>query len=156
MNRKTLMLWVGIYPSFFVKVPKATAIKIFIYQGGYCDKHPKTVCIGVKEASRNRHQHCGWKETSLPFYFFFSFVGVPKSSFKWVFFSGWSGYLHTHICLCEYERAWIAVRVTKLNDNCIFYFCFSITALKSLWTVFTCRAWTTHRRLPDVNQYSIF
>lgn len=149
------MLWVGIYPSFFVKVPKATAIKIFIYQGGYCDKHPKTLCIGVKEAGRNRHQHCGWKETSLLFSlsFLFFFVRVPKSSFKWVFFSGWPGYLLPYFVI-EYNKAWIVVRVVKFNKTCIFYCWFVIMPLKPMRTVLTCRAWITHWRQPDVNQYS--
>lgn len=131
----------GIYPSFFVKVPKATAIKIFIYWGGYCDKRPKTLCIGVKEASRNRHRHCGWKETSIPFFSFsfsFLFVGVPKSSFKWDFFSGWSGYQQFHIFLPKYNKVWIAVRFFKSNSNCIFYFSFPITLFKSMCNICTC------------------
>lgn len=47
------------------------------------------------------------------------------------------------------------MRLAKLNNNCIFYFCFLIMPLKSMWTVFTCKAWITHGRLPDVN-YSGF
>lgn len=145
------MLWVGIYPSFFVKVPKTTAIKIFIYWGGYCDKSPNAL-VWKKQVGIDISTVGVKKQVFLSFFFiFFMEFQSPVLNdffFRMVWLSAFPYFL------VEYNNAWIAVRLSNFNNHCIFYFCFPVIPFKSMYGIFTCRDWSAYRRLPGANQYT--
>lgn len=86
-----------LYPSFFVKVPNATTVKIFLCQRGLlCYVHKDN--LWWERSKKAQNSLCGLKGTKL--FFFLFCVSIPMTYYKWqlLFSRLWESLVQYFVC----------------------------------------------------------